>query len=49
MTVETLGPSRPDEGYARTRAFYESMGFHPLFELTYPALGNPLLYLLKTL
>ena len=49
MTVETLGPSRPDKGYARTRKFYESMGFQPLFELTYPALGNPLQYLLKTL
>ena len=32
--VKTLGPSRPDEGYARTRAFYRAMGFDPLEELT---------------
>jgi ribosomal protein S18 acetylase RimI-like enzyme len=32
MQVKTLGPSRPDEGYARTRAFYEAMGFRPLEE-----------------
>jgi len=32
MQVKTLGPSRPDEGYARTRAFYEASGFRPLEE-----------------
>ncbi len=32
MQVKTLGPSRVDEGYARTRAFYESMGFCALEE-----------------
>ena len=32
MQVKTLGPSRPDEGYAGTRAFYETMGFRPLEE-----------------
>jgi ribosomal protein S18 acetylase RimI-like enzyme len=32
MQVKTLGPSRPDEGYVRTRAFYEAMGFRPLEE-----------------
>ncbi|HEY5271354.1 MAG TPA: GNAT family N-acetyltransferase [Anaerolineales bacterium] len=32
MQVKTLGSSRPDEGYARTRAFYEVMGFRPLEE-----------------
>jgi ribosomal protein S18 acetylase RimI-like enzyme len=32
MHVKTLGPSRPDEGYARTRAFYEALGFRPLEE-----------------
>ena len=30
MQVKTLGSSRPDEGYAKTRAFYEAMGFRPL-------------------
>jgi ribosomal protein S18 acetylase RimI-like enzyme len=32
MQVKTLGPSRPDKGYARSRAFYEAMGFRPLEE-----------------
>jgi N-acetylglutamate synthase-like GNAT family acetyltransferase len=32
MQVKTLGPSRPDEGYARTRAFYAALGFRPLEE-----------------
>jgi ribosomal protein S18 acetylase RimI-like enzyme len=34
MQVKTLGSSRPDEGYARTRAFYEALGFRPLEEFT---------------
>jgi ribosomal protein S18 acetylase RimI-like enzyme len=32
MQVKTLGPSNPDPGYARTRAFYEALGFRPLEE-----------------
>jgi ribosomal protein S18 acetylase RimI-like enzyme len=32
MQVKTLGPSRPDEHYAKTRAFYEALGFRPLEE-----------------
>jgi GNAT superfamily N-acetyltransferase len=32
MQVKTLGPSNPDPGYAKTRAFYEAMGFRPLEE-----------------
>jgi len=32
--VKTLGPSHPDEHYARTRAFYEALGFRPLEEFT---------------
>lgn len=34
LMVKTLGPSHPDPYYARTRAFYTSMGFAPLFETT---------------
>lgn len=34
LQVKTLGPSHPDEGYARTRAFYLAMGFRPLEEFT---------------
>jgi ribosomal protein S18 acetylase RimI-like enzyme len=33
LQVKTLGPSDNDEGYTRTRAFYESMGFRPLEEI----------------
>ncbi len=32
VQVKTLGPSNADERYAKTRAFYESMGFSPLEE-----------------
>ncbi|HLZ68439.1 MAG TPA: GNAT family N-acetyltransferase [Dehalococcoidia bacterium] len=32
--LPTLGPSEPDEGYVRTRAFYAAHGFAPLFEST---------------
>src|SRR5262249_16889318 len=32
LHVKTLAPSHPDPYYARTRAFYEAMGFRPLFE-----------------
>ncbi len=35
----TLGPSHPDAGYARTRAFWQAMGYLPLFET--PALWGP--------
>jgi ribosomal protein S18 acetylase RimI-like enzyme len=34
LSVKTLGPSHPDEGYAATRAFYEALGFRPLEETT---------------
>jgi ribosomal protein S18 acetylase RimI-like enzyme len=39
LHVKTLAPSDPDPNYARTRAFYEAMGFGPLFES--PALWGP--------
>ena len=32
MQVKTLGPSNPDPGYAKTRAFYEALGFRPMEE-----------------
>jgi len=32
LQVKTLGPSRPDEHYERTRAFHLAMGFRPLEE-----------------
>jgi N-acetylglutamate synthase-like GNAT family acetyltransferase len=33
LSVLTLGPSDPDEGYKGTRAFYRAMGFFPIKEL----------------
>jgi GNAT superfamily N-acetyltransferase len=48
LQVKTLGPSRPSEHYARTRAFYEALGFRPLEELH--GLwdeGNPALIMIK--
>jgi GNAT superfamily N-acetyltransferase len=32
LQVKTLGPSHPDESYAKTRLFYEAAGFKPLEE-----------------
>jgi len=32
LQVKTLSPSNPDPAYARTRAFYQAMGFRPLEE-----------------
>jgi N-acetylglutamate synthase-like GNAT family acetyltransferase len=50
MQVKTLGPSRPDEGYARTRAFYEAIGYRPLEELTMIwDEHNPCLIMIKSL
>jgi GNAT superfamily N-acetyltransferase len=49
LQVKTLGPSRPDENYARTRAFYEAMGFVPLEELHGLWEGSPALILVKHL
>jgi len=32
LQVKTLAPSRPDEGYDKTRSFYLACGFRPLEE-----------------
>ncbi len=50
LQVKTLSSSRPDEGYARTRAFYAACGFRPLEEM--PDLWdaeNPAVQLVKRL
>jgi N-acetylglutamate synthase-like GNAT family acetyltransferase len=50
IQVKTLGPSRPDKGYAQTRAFYEAMGFRPLEEFNQIwDKDNPCLILVKRL
>jgi len=48
LQVQTLSAARPDEAYARTRAFWLARGFRPLEE--FPTLwdpGNPALQLIK--
>jgi coenzyme F420-0:L-glutamate ligase/coenzyme F420-1:gamma-L-glutamate ligase len=48
LQVKTIAATSPDESYARTRAFYEAMGFVPLEvfpELWHPR--NPALQLVK--
>jgi GNAT superfamily N-acetyltransferase len=47
LQVKTLGPSYPDEGYARTRSFYVARGFVPLEELHDLWEQNPCLLLVK--
>jgi GNAT superfamily N-acetyltransferase len=50
LTVKTLSSRDPDEGYARTRAFYTAMGFLAIDEL--PGLwspDNPAVIMLKVL
>lgn len=50
LQVKTLGPSNDDSYYAKTRDFYEAMGFRPLEELLqiWDA-HNPCLILVKRL
>jgi GNAT superfamily N-acetyltransferase len=50
LQVKTLGPSKPDEGYDKTRAFYLAQGFRPLEE--FPDLwdlDNPALQMIKAI
>ena len=50
LQVKTLGPSHPSEHYARTRTFYETLGFIPLEETTSVwGAGNPCLILVRIL
>jgi GNAT superfamily N-acetyltransferase len=50
LQVKTLSPKHPDQGYAKTRMFYQALGFRPLEE--FPALwgaANPCLQMVKFL
>jgi ribosomal protein S18 acetylase RimI-like enzyme len=50
LQVKTLSAAHPDSNYARTRGFYQAMGFRPLEE--FPELwgpANPCLQLVKGL
>jgi ribosomal protein S18 acetylase RimI-like enzyme len=50
LQVKTLGPSDPDEGYAKTRAFYAAMGFRPIEEIKQIwGEENPCLIMIKKL
>jgi GNAT superfamily N-acetyltransferase len=50
LQVKTLGPSHPSTDYARTRAFYEALGFIALEESTAPwGEANPCLIMVKPL
>jgi GNAT superfamily N-acetyltransferase len=49
LSVKTLGPSDPDEGYRRTRMFYEASGFLPIEEFADLWPGNPCLLMVKLL
>ncbi|WP_460701860.1 GNAT family N-acetyltransferase [Myceligenerans halotolerans] len=49
LTVKTFGPSRPDPGYDRTRAFYEAVGFLPVEEFPDMWVENPCLLMAKVL
>jgi GNAT superfamily N-acetyltransferase len=50
LQAKTLGPSHPSEHYARTRAFYEALGFIPLEETTAIwGAENPCLILVRPL
>ncbi len=49
LQVKTLAPSHPDEHYARTRRFYERLGFRPLEENRLWGEANPCLVMVKHL
>lgn len=49
LEVKTLGPSRADAGYAKTREFYRAVGFLPLEELVDLWPGNPCLIMVQAL
>jgi ribosomal protein S18 acetylase RimI-like enzyme len=50
LQVKTLGPSDPDVYYARTRSFYEALGFIGLEETTaFWGEANPCLIMVKAL
>jgi GNAT superfamily N-acetyltransferase len=49
LQVKTLGPSRADASYDKTRRFYSRMGFRPLEEIHDLWPGNPCLIMVKVL
>jgi GNAT superfamily N-acetyltransferase len=47
LQVKTLGPSRTDEHYERTRKFYLGLGFRPVEESKLWGEANPCLVMIK--
>jgi ribosomal protein S18 acetylase RimI-like enzyme len=47
LAVKTLSEEDPDPGYAKTRAFYEAMGFVPTMGLSIWGPENPALLLIR--
>ena len=47
LQVKTLGPSKPSQAYAATRAFYAAHGFEPLEEIQGLWGDNPCLLMVK--
>ncbi len=47
IQVKTLGPSRANEGYGYSRAFYDALGYLPVEEFSDLWQGNPCLLLVK--
>ena len=48
LQVKTLGPSKPSDAYAGTRAFYQAYGFAPLEEIHGLWGDNPCLVMVKS-
>ena len=44
--LETLSPKNPDEHYARTRNFYQKVGFKPLLSFNESDPVNPMMWML---
>lgn len=49
LQVKTMGPSRPNPEYDRTRGFYRRVGFRPLEENDLWGPRNPCLIMVKHL
>lgn len=49
LEVKSLGPTRPDTNYERTRKFYQARGFCPIEETDLWGKDNPCLILVKHL
>ncbi|MCI4663086.1 MAG: GNAT family N-acetyltransferase [Neomegalonema sp.] len=49
LVVQTLSPRHPDPNYAKTRLFYESVGFSALIDIAAAPQEPPLMWMYKPL